>query len=151
MSFLGGFFSSLGSILPGFIEGERQAINDNWSDLKNYNVAQEGQLNNAFNEVTMPARINMMEDAAYGSYLNSLNSAMMYDLNAAYQPGRLAYGDAFSIYAPFIAPMINNAQMGQANWNQNFWQDPVKNARRLNPYLPAIMGTGAVMPRTPNM
>ena len=64
MSFLGGLFQSFGRLLPGYMQGERQAIQDNWNDLNQYNKAQAGQLQNMFDENAMRHRLNMVEDAA---------------------------------------------------------------------------------------
>ena len=45
MAFLGSLGSvvgALGSLLPGYMQGERQAVQDNWADLNYYNKAQAG-------------------------------------------------------------------------------------------------------------
>ena len=54
----------VGRLLPGYMQGERQAIQDNWNDLNQYNKAQAGQLQNMFDENAMRDRLNMMHDAA---------------------------------------------------------------------------------------
>ena len=64
MSFLGGLFQSFGRLLPGYMQGERQAVQDNWNDLNQYNKVQAGQLQNMFDENVMRPRMNMVEDAA---------------------------------------------------------------------------------------
>ena len=64
MSFLGGLFQSFGRLLPGYMQGERQAVQDNWMDLNQYNKVQAGQLQNMFDENAMKHRLNMVEDAA---------------------------------------------------------------------------------------
>ena len=64
MSFLGGLFQSFGRLLPGYMQGERQAVQDNWTDLNQYNKVQAGQLQNMFDENVMPDRMNMAKDAA---------------------------------------------------------------------------------------
>lgn len=53
MSFLSGF-AGLAGLLPGYINGRRQAIQDNWADLKNYNDTKAGQINNLWSEATFP-------------------------------------------------------------------------------------------------
>lgn len=63
MSFLGAL-GAVGKLLPGYMQGERQAIQDNWNDLNQYNKAQAGQLQNMFDENAMRDRLNMMHDAA---------------------------------------------------------------------------------------
>lgn len=64
MSFLGGLFQSFGRLLPGYMQGERQAVQDNWNDLNQYNKAQAGQLQNMFDENVMRPRMQMVMDAA---------------------------------------------------------------------------------------
>ena len=64
MSFLGGLFQSFGRLLPGYMQGERQAVQDNWNDLNQNNKVHAGQLQNIFDENAMRARLNMVEDAA---------------------------------------------------------------------------------------
>lgn len=63
MSFLGAL-GAVGRLLPGYMKGEQQAIQDNWNDLFSYNKAQAGQLQNMFDENAMRHRLNMVEDAA---------------------------------------------------------------------------------------
>lgn len=60
MSFLG----ALGSMLPGYIKGRQQAIQDNWNDLSQYNKVQAGQLQNMFDENAMKHRLNILQDRA---------------------------------------------------------------------------------------
>lgn len=64
MSFLGGLFQSFGRLLPGYMQGERQAIQDNWNDLNQYNKVQAGQLQNMFDENAMRHRLNILQDRA---------------------------------------------------------------------------------------
>lgn len=63
MSFLGGLFQSFGRLLPGYMQGERQAVQDNWNDLNQYNKVQAGQLQNMFDENVMRPRMQMVWDA----------------------------------------------------------------------------------------
>lgn len=131
MAFFDGFFSSVGQLLPGYLEGQRQAVEDNWNDLNQYNQVQEGQLENLFNEQTMDERLGMMADAANNSYMGMLNNVMMLDVNRAYQPGRLAYGMTFSGYAPQQARNLYEAQTRQANFANQWWVDPYEAMRRM--------------------
>ena len=64
MSFLGGLFQSFGRLLPGYMQGERQAVQDNWTDLNQYNKAQAGQLQNMFDENAMRDRLQILKDNA---------------------------------------------------------------------------------------
>ena len=54
MSFLGAL-GAVGRLLPGYMQGERQAIADNWNDLNQYNT---------FDENAMRDRLQMMRDNA---------------------------------------------------------------------------------------
>lgn len=63
MSFLGAL-GAVGRLLPGYMQGERQAIADNWNDLNQYNKVQAGQLQNMFDENAMRDRLQMMRDNA---------------------------------------------------------------------------------------
>lgn len=63
MSFLGAL-GAVGRLLPGYMQGERQAVQDNWNDLNQYNKAQAGQLQNMFDENVMPDRIQIAKDNA---------------------------------------------------------------------------------------
>lgn len=131
MAFFDGFFSSVGQLLPGYLEGQRQAVEDNWNDLNQYNQVQEGQLENLFNEQTMDERLRMMGDAAENSYMGYLNNLMTTDLNKAYQNGRLAFADYFSGYAPYMARNIYDAQTRQADYARQWWMDPTATMRRM--------------------
>lgn len=68
------FFGSIGRILPGYVEGHRNAVKDNWDDLQNYNTVQQGQLANAFTEATFGNNVDMHYDARNLSRLNYLQS-----------------------------------------------------------------------------
>jgi len=63
MSFLGAL-GMVGRLLPGYMQGERQAIQDNWTDLNQYNKVQAGQLQNMFDENAMRDRLQMLRDNA---------------------------------------------------------------------------------------
>ena len=54
----------VGRLLPGYMQGERQAIQDNWNDLNQYNKVQAGQLQNMFDENAMRDRLQMLKDNA---------------------------------------------------------------------------------------
>lgn len=45
-----GTISQFGRLLPGYIQGERMAVQDNWNDLNQYNQVQRGQIQNAYDE-----------------------------------------------------------------------------------------------------
>ena len=50
------FFGALGAFsraLPGYVQGERMAVQDNWNDLNQYNKVQSGQIQNAWDEAVL--------------------------------------------------------------------------------------------------
>lgn len=63
MNFLGAL-GAVGRLLPGYMQGERQANADNWNDLNQYNKVQAGQLQNMFDENAMRDRLQMLKDNA---------------------------------------------------------------------------------------
>lgn len=71
-----GALGQVARILPNYLEGQRQAVSDNWRDLNMFNQVQAGQLNNMFNERVMPWRINMFGDAANISRWQSLSDTV---------------------------------------------------------------------------
>lgn len=80
MNFLGAF-SQIGRLLPGFMEGERAAIKDNWQDAINRNNVWHGQLQNLYDEATWdPAVSNafytnsILQDNATSSLMNLLTN-----------------------------------------------------------------------------
>ena len=89
MPSFGSLFSAIGRLLPGFVEGERLAIRDNWNDLNQYNQVQQGQMDNAFQFATFEPRLN---NVWYQSAVNELNArrhGMDYAEYAAGHQGRL--------------------------------------------------------------
>lgn len=77
----GSLFSALARVLPGYVEGQRQAIQDNWQDLKNYNDVQAGQFTNAFSAATWDPRLANVWNQAKVNALNTILSGR----NAALQ------------------------------------------------------------------
>lgn len=78
MSFFG-VLGQLGRMLPGYVEGRRQAIQDNWQDMSNYNQMYHGQLQNAYDTATwepqmedrwrQSALLDLVAKQAEGNYL----------------------------------------------------------------------------------
>lgn len=100
-SFLGG----LASLLPGYVQGQRQAIQDNWQDLMNYNQVQSGQLSNAFTEATWQPRLSMFRNSwikddldTYGHLVNARQMEIM-------RPEKELEAMWYNYYAPQIAPI----------------------------------------------
>lgn len=154
MPFLDGFFSSIGQILPGYIEGRQQAIKDNWQDMSNFNDVLGGQIDNSFSLETFEPRARMMRDAAENSYLGYLNNVMTTQVNQAYQPARLVYGYAASEFAPDTATNLQRAQQGQARYLGYWWQDPHRALQQMgiDPNMaPYIFSTVSGMGASPNV
>lgn len=107
MSFgwLGGFASAFGRALPGFVEGDRQANADNWSDLTNFNNVQAGQLKNAYEEATFEPRVGtqnlLYENGKLGLYDHSMQTA----LGIENFPSYLTQARVLGQYAPELAQM----------------------------------------------
>lgn len=119
MSFLGGLFQSFGRLLPGYMQGERQAIQDNWNDLNQYNKVQAGQLQNMFDENVMPDRMQMAKDNAIIN--NFQRHAAGLDLGYKYMQWPLA---AWQIgqqtaWAPVMGDLRHQMAMRQAAMAMN--------------------------------
>lgn len=119
----GSLFTALGRALPGFVEGERLANQDNWKDLENYNNVQRGQLENAWTEATWDPRLyNTWAQAANNDIMLQASGMELANRLAA-QPGQQTRNWLYSDYAPSFYPTyyegLRNAvgrasQMGMA-------------------------------------
>lgn len=107
------FLGALGSLFPGYIQGQRMANQDNWQDLMNWNNVQAGQQSNLFTEATWQPRLNIAWDNALNSGfqtgMNAWNTGLFYRS----LPQRLAAIDAGNYYSQFTAAMPFEAQMAQ--------------------------------------
>lgn len=111
MAFLGNLGSvvgALGSLLPGYMQGERQAVQDNWADLNYYNKAQAGQLQNMYDERVMNDRINMAHDNALMQSNVRANSDLNLFNNYLYEPYTIRRAQWDTAYAD----QLNNARIG---------------------------------------
>lgn len=90
------FLGAIASLLPGYVQGRRQAISDNWQDLQNYNNIQAGQLSNAFTSATFEPRLDMFVDNVRRNNLLLRNDIMNTNIKRAYYPGQLDVGWAWS-------------------------------------------------------
>ena len=111
MAFLGNLGSvvgALGSLLPGYMQGERQAVQDNWADLNYYNKAQAGQLQNMYDERVMNDRINMAHDNALMQSNVRANSDLDLFNNYLYEPYTIRRAQWDTAYAD----QLNNARIG---------------------------------------
>lgn len=98
-SFLGG----LANLLPGYVQGQRQAVQDNWQDLMNYNQTQSGQLSNMFTEATWQPRIDMFRNAATDSALQTYGHILDARIKSILQPYQELQAGAYTYYAPPLA------------------------------------------------
>lgn len=116
------FLGSLASLLPGYVQGQRMAVNDNWSDLMKYNQAQQGQQANAFTEATWQPRLDMFYNSAYDSKMNTAGNFM--DLMTKWWalPGMMGSSMVDSTYGPIARWQAyqNGFQLG----GQNPYQQP---------------------------
>ena len=97
MSFLGGLFQSFGRLLPGYMQGERQAAQDNWNDLNQYNKAQAGQLQNMFDENAMRDRLQLLKDNVITNNFQRHAAGLDLGIKAAQTPlmlGQIGYQTA---------------------------------------------------------
>ncbi len=86
------FLGSLGKALPGYVQGQQQAVKDNWQDLSNYNSVQAGQLQNALDESLFNPRLQMFDDQQQISRMNVWNNALNTDFNMGTYPARFMSG-----------------------------------------------------------
>lgn len=98
-SFLGG----LANLLPGYVQGQRQAIQDNWQDLMNYNQVQQGQLSNAFTEATWQPRMDMFQDAWLNDLLNTYGNIADARQKEILRPYNELQAGAYTYYAQPLA------------------------------------------------
>lgn len=121
-SFLGG----LANLLPGYVQGQRQAIQDNWQDLMNYNRAQQGQLSNVFTEATWQPRVDMFQDAWLNSLLNTYGHIADARQKEILRPYSELQAGAYTYYAQPLAgigPLSTLKQWEYLNRNPSaFWQ-----------------------------
>lgn len=101
-------FGAFGRLLPGYIQGERAAIKDNWNDLNQYNKVQAGQFQNAFDAATFNDRVSMVDHAFQNSEMGVFNNLMNMGINLARYPGDIGAADVYAQANPFI-------QAGMAN------------------------------------
>lgn len=105
------FLGALANLMPGYIQGQRQAVQDNWQDLQNYNNVQSGQQANAFTEATWQPRLDMFNNQARRSGLSLINDVMNTNVNWAWYPGQFYRGMIASQFAPQQAYQDNLMQM----------------------------------------
>lgn len=82
----GSIFSAVGRALPGYVEGERMAMEDNWRDLNEYNRVQAGQLENAWNVATWTPRLTNVRLNTENNAINRERNLMQMGLDTARYP-----------------------------------------------------------------
>lgn len=115
-----GAIGALGRLLPGYVQGERQAVQDNWQDLQNYNQVQAGQLQNAFDEQVFDDRVDMMGFNRDNAENNANNLLMQTLMQQAMFPGAYQGAANTGTWLPFTMPLHQWAQsLGMmAPWSQ---------------------------------
>lgn len=119
-----GAFGALGRLLPGYMQGERQAIQDNWQDLENYNNVQKGQIANAFSEATFAPAVQMyglsLQDALNKTEVGSMQTALQRIMYPYAEQGTASMGPLMSLLMPanyaaslgqVLAPLYGNLGM----------------------------------------
>lgn len=98
MSFLSGF-AGLAGLLPGYINGRRQAIQDDWTDRFNWNRDYDEQLTNALNTATWGNQVELSDFARDNAYFqtrqNAINSRL-YDYALPQYYAQILAGNAFA-------------------------------------------------------
>ena len=95
-----GFLGNLSRALPGYIEGQRQAVQDNWQDLKNWNEVYSGQLGNMYAAETFQDRLSRERDLAALSQMGVEQGRANLDLLRRRLPGEQWASDFMSAWRP---------------------------------------------------
>lgn len=114
----GSILGGLSRWVPGYIQGQRQAVQDNWADLMNYNKTQMGQLENAFTEATFGPRLDMFHNAVRNDDINTAMNGLNFGLFMTEYPARLTASQYYQQYYPQMLPY---------QWGNmfNMWQNPM--------------------------
>lgn len=132
----GSFLGQVGRVLPGYVEGYRNAVKDNWSDMANYNTVEKGQIDNLYNMVTFGNDVDRSNYNTEIARLSLLRGAGDTGLYLAGYPGMLADRMAYSAFAPLTA---GNRQA--ASWLESQW---LINQLLSGNFNPGMRGNGAV-------
>lgn len=142
MSF-GSLLGAISSVLPGYIQGQRQAVQDNWRDLEEYNKVQQGQYANAFTGATWEPRLRMFNNQSNLSDFNTLGALNNLAVQQAWLPYNLYSGQGFSQAGPYLVPEMITQMM-------NAWRNVGKYG--MFPGAGGLMGgmMGGGMPQLPS-
>lgn len=106
-----GAIGQVGRMLPGYVDGYRNAIADNWKDLNQYSDVQAKQLQNLYTEATFNPLVTMQyNEAARASYL-AQQDARANALGITLQPGRLRAAEIEGGFLPGLALRRNTMLM----------------------------------------
>ncbi len=108
-----GALGALARILPGYVQGERQAIEDNWQDMNQYNQVLQGQMQNAFAEETFDPAVQMFNIQRDNAANQALNLQMATMGQLAQYPGYLLGRQLQGQLLPYSMPAQTMAQFGQ--------------------------------------
>lgn len=140
-SFLGGIGSFLGGaarLIPGYMNGYRQGIQDNWSDMANYNNVQKGQISNLFDISTFYPDVVRANAVASNAQMGTVQNAMALAQSMAGFPGQMDYYNAWSDFAPYTAPLYFGNQFLQSQRLYDMYRSGNPAAMR----MPSSIGVG---------
>lgn len=141
-----GALGAIGRLLPGYVQGERQAIADNWNDLNQYNQVQSGQMQNAFDEAMFNPRLSMGYDAAANSRMGVYNNGMDLNVKRMGYPGAMQSATIGSMLGPQLYAQMLMGQLGQARAGSNLWWNPQSQNYWGNYGIPMMPGVGGGNP-----
>lgn len=107
------FLGSLANLLPGYIQGQRMANQDNWQDLLKYNQVQSGQLSNAFTEATFQPRLDMFRNSWIDSTAQTYGNIAQARLAELMRPYREQEALMWNYYAPQLSPIGPESMLRQ--------------------------------------
>lgn len=137
----GSIFSAVGRALPGYVEGERMAMEDNWRDLNEYNKVQAGQLQNAWDVATWTPRLTNVRLNTENNAINRERNLMQMGLDTARYPYEFELNAAMSANRqPLVSGKIAAILRMYQQMQQNGWGMPQM------PATNAGAGAGARLP-----
>ena len=109
-------------LFSGYVEGRRRAIQDNWTDLTNYNSVLDGQLQKAFNMETFDDNVSMSRDNAQNSRANTAYNSLAIDNMIAQLLEERKLGVPSAAANARLASIMDAISTG--NYNVNLRNDP---------------------------
>ena len=134
------FLASAARLIPGYMNGDRLANKDNWSDLTNYNTVQKGQISNLFDIATFEDDVTRAQAAAANSVMGAKYNALSLAQAMAGHPGQMAYYNAWSQMAPYLSPMYFGNSFLQAMMLNGLLRSGNPMALSLPNTKPSILG-----------